>query len=97
MSDPATVHVPVLLQEVLDVLDVRSGETVVDGTLGGGGHARRLSERVGAEGRVIGIDRDPTAIAAISARLPRNIPPKRSYHQKKRARVTGCGGARFFW
>ena len=73
MSKPATKHVPVLLNEVLEVLDVRSGQTVVDGTLGGGGHARSLSERVGPSGRVIGIDRDPLAVDTVSSDLPDNV------------------------
>ena len=75
MTDPATVHVPVLLNEILDLLNLQPGQTVVDGTLGGGGHSRKLSERVGDAGRVIGIDRDPSAIEAISPHLPDNVVP----------------------
>lgn len=58
----ASVHIPVLAAEVMSCLDVRQGMTVVDGTLGGGGHARLLSDAVGPEGLVIAIDRDPSAI-----------------------------------
>jgi len=58
-----TVHTSVLAQEVMDLLDVRPGMRVVDGTLGGGGHARRLATAVGAAGLVVAIDRDPAAIA----------------------------------
>jgi 16S rRNA (cytosine1402-N4)-methyltransferase len=57
-----TVHVPVLATEVMSFLDVRPGMTVVDGTLGGGGHARLLADAVGPAGLVIAIDRDPAAI-----------------------------------
>ena len=57
-----TVHQPVLLDEVIQFLAPQPGATVVDGTLGGGGHTRRLLECVGPSGRVIGIDRDPVAI-----------------------------------
>ena len=46
----------------MSFLDVRPGMRVVDGTLGGGGHARLLAEAVGPEGLVIAIDRDPAAI-----------------------------------
>jgi 16S rRNA (cytosine1402-N4)-methyltransferase len=60
----ATVHVPVLLDEVLAGLDPRPGQVIVDGTLGGGGHALALAKRVAPGGQVIALDRDPAAIAA---------------------------------
>ncbi|MGA2621804.1 MAG: 16S rRNA (cytosine(1402)-N(4))-methyltransferase RsmH [Thermoguttaceae bacterium] len=69
MSEPATVHVPVMLEEVLKWLDPRPGGVVVDGTLGGGGHSRALAERVGPGGMVIAMDRDPAAIAAAEKNL----------------------------
>jgi 16S rRNA (cytosine1402-N4)-methyltransferase len=54
-------HVPVLAAEVIDLTAATNGETVVDCTFGGGGHARLLAERVSPDGLVIGIDRDPAA------------------------------------
>jgi len=54
-------HVPVLAAELIDLLDPQPGMTVVDCTVGGGGHARLVAERIGASGTLIGIDRDPTA------------------------------------
>lgn len=51
-------------KEVLEVLACRSGGTYVDCTVGGGGHARLVLEQIGPQGRLIGIDRDPAAIAA---------------------------------
>ena len=54
-------HVPVLLEEVLAGLAITQGDVIVDGTFGAGGYARALLE-AGA-GRVIGFDRDPSAIA----------------------------------
>jgi 16S rRNA (cytosine1402-N4)-methyltransferase len=54
-------HVPVLAAEVIDLTAAQNGETVVDGTFGGGGHARLLADRVSPDGLVIGIDRDPAA------------------------------------
>src|SRR5262245_15113706 len=60
----ASRHVPVLLSEVLVGLNPQPGSTFVDGTLGGGGHARAIAEKVGVTGQVIALDRDPAAIAA---------------------------------
>lgn len=51
-------HMPVLLNEVITFLDPKEGETVLDVTLGLGGHAMRLLERIGAHGRLIGLDAD---------------------------------------
>ncbi len=56
-------HEPVLPTELVDILDPRPGETFVDATFGGGGHARLIAERLGREGELIAIDRDPTAEA----------------------------------
>jgi 16S rRNA (cytosine1402-N4)-methyltransferase len=68
-----TVHVPVLAAEVIEWLRAAPGMTIVDGTLGGGGHTRLLAERVGDTGRVIAVDRDPTAVAAAEQSL-RGLP-----------------------
>jgi 16S rRNA (cytosine1402-N4)-methyltransferase len=54
-------HVPVLAGELIEVVDPRPGETAVDCTVGGAGHARLLADRIGPAGTLIGIDRDPTA------------------------------------
>jgi 16S rRNA (cytosine1402-N4)-methyltransferase len=65
-------HVPVLAGELIDLLDPRPGETAVDCTFGGGGHARLVAERIGPAGTLIGIDRDPVAearFAELSAEL----------------------------
>ena len=59
---PPTRHVPVLAQEVLHWLDPRPGEVWVDATLGGGGHARLLAERVGPSGRLLALDQDAAAV-----------------------------------
>jgi len=64
-------HVPVLLTEVLELLAPSEGATVIDGTLGAGGHAEALLERVGPGGRLIAIDRDPAAIEIARHRLAR--------------------------
>jgi 16S rRNA (cytosine1402-N4)-methyltransferase len=64
-----TCHESVLSRESLGLLEVRPGTTVVDGTLGGGGHTRLLAEAVGPSGLVIAIDRDPAAIERAAAAL----------------------------
>lgn len=69
MTEPSSVHVPVLLDQVVRWLRPRPGAVLVDGTLGGGGHARALAEAVGGDGLVIGIDRDPDAVDAAVQRL----------------------------
>ena len=58
----ASQHVSVMPRESLSFLALEPGMTVVDGTLGGGGHTRLLAEAVGPSGQVIAIDRDPAAI-----------------------------------
>jgi 16S rRNA (cytosine1402-N4)-methyltransferase len=62
MTTPSTQHVPVLANEVLAALEPTPGKVIVDGTLGGGGHARLLAEAVGPNGHVIAFDRDPGAV-----------------------------------
>lgn len=64
-------HRPVMLEEVVRLLDVGPGSTYIDGTVGGGGHAERLAELAGPRGRVLGIDRDPQALRAAADRLSR--------------------------
>ena len=54
-------HVPVLAEEVRELLDVSPGETVVDGTFGAGGHSSLLAADLAGEGKLIAIDRDPDA------------------------------------
>ena len=66
---PGTVHVPVLLAELLHWLAPQPGQVLVDGTLGGGGHAREFAARVAPGGRVIALDRDPRAVAAAGESL----------------------------
>jgi 16S rRNA (cytosine1402-N4)-methyltransferase len=56
-------HEPVLAEELVDLLDPRPGDTFVDCTFGGGGHARLIAERLGAEGELIAVDRDPSSEA----------------------------------
>lgn len=62
-------HVPVLRDEVLAYLDPQPGQVFVDATVGGGGHARAIAARVVPGGRVVGIDRDPDALAQAARTL----------------------------
>lgn len=71
LTQPDVPHRPVLLQESLELLRPTSGATVVDATLGPGGHTEAILELIGPAGRVIGIDRDPAAIAFAKGRLAR--------------------------
>lgn len=63
------VHTSVLLEETLAFLEPRPGSLIVDGTLGFGGHAARILEKLGPEGRLIGFDRDPEALEIARAKL----------------------------
>ena len=62
-------HKPVLLDEVLDVLELIPGRTYCDATLGDGGHSKALLENLSGEGNVVGIDRDAQAIERAQQRL----------------------------
>jgi 16S rRNA (cytosine1402-N4)-methyltransferase len=62
-------HVPVLLDESLQYLNVRPGGVIVDATLGLAGHSSAIARRLGAKGRLICFDRDPEAMAKAKARL----------------------------
>ncbi len=62
-------HVPVLLKEAIDFLDVRRGGTYIDATVGLGGHSYEIAKRLGAPGHLIGLDKDPAALAIAQAKL----------------------------
>ncbi len=57
------VHVPVMMAEVLETLQLKSGDCVVDGTLGMGGHALEILKKIGPQGSFIGIDRDEESLS----------------------------------
>ncbi len=66
MKSEGIYHVPVLLAEVLDALNIQPGGTYVDATLGGGGHSSEILKRLNEQGRLIAFDQDKDAA--------RNIP-----------------------
>jgi 16S rRNA (cytosine1402-N4)-methyltransferase len=69
MTLPAPVHTPVLLNETLDLLDVREGGVYIDCTTGLGGHSFAIAERMGETGRLLCLDQDREALEFARARL----------------------------
>lgn len=69
MSEPT--HIPVLLEETLQYLNVRPGGVIVDATLGLGGHSSEIAKRLGGAGKLICFDRDPEAMEQAKARFER--------------------------
>jgi len=68
-TDFGGYHAPVLLTETLDLLHPQPGETMLDATLGGGGHSLEIAQRLSPGGTLIGLDRDPEALQVARARL----------------------------
>src|SRR5215831_4846316 len=66
---PVGTHLPVLLAAVLELLDPKPGEVMVDATLGFGGHARELLKRLLPGGRLIGLDQDALELEKTRARM----------------------------
>ncbi len=62
-------HLPVLLEESIEGLDIKPNGIYVDCTVGGAGHATEIAKRLGSGGLLIGLDRDPDAVKAASERL----------------------------
>lgn len=60
------MHVPVLLHEVVETLNPKAGAFIIDGTVGGGGHARALLKRLEPGGLLLGVDRDAVAVNNLS-------------------------------
>lgn len=68
-SARAAVHVPVLMREVLQYLELQPGQIVVDGTVGAGGHSSQIVSRIGPAGKLIGFDRDPYMLSLAEKKL----------------------------
>ena len=62
-------HIPIMLSECIDGLNIKSNGVYVDGTIGGGGHSIEIGKRLSSNGTLIGIDKDLTAIETCKARL----------------------------
>ncbi|MBX3421066.1 MAG: 16S rRNA (cytosine(1402)-N(4))-methyltransferase RsmH [Pirellulaceae bacterium] len=77
-----TQHVPVLPEEIVALGQPAEGETWVDGTGGGGGHAQLLLNRIGSRGRLLILDRDPAATERLQCLFPLPTQVRQaSYHQ----------------
>ena len=90
-------HISVLLEESVELLEVKPDGTYVDGTLGGGGHASLVCSKLGEGATFVGIDRDMTAINAASKRLEKfgnlvNIVHSNFADVKKVLKDLGIGG-----
>jgi 16S rRNA (cytosine1402-N4)-methyltransferase len=66
---PSPRHIPVLAAEVLHWLDPQPGQTIVDCTVGGGGHSQLIAEKIQPGGRLIGVDQDPAMLDLARPRL----------------------------
>ena len=66
-------HIPVLLNEVVEIINPKPGENLIDGTIGGGGHAEAILEKTSPDGKLLGIDLDDEAIIASKRRLEKYL------------------------
>ena len=64
-----TIHKTVLLQETIEYLNLKQGMVVIDATLGGGGHAEKVLEKVGKDGKLIAFDQDFDAISRFEKKI----------------------------
>ncbi|MBU1092264.1 16S rRNA (cytosine(1402)-N(4))-methyltransferase RsmH [Patescibacteria group bacterium] len=67
-----SLHIPVLVDEVTNLLDLQPGEVVIDATVGDGGHANKILEHINPGGFLLGIDRDPEAVTFTYEKLSIN-------------------------
>ena len=65
-------HIPVLLKEIIENLDIKKSDVVLDGTINGGGHSEVFCKKIGKEGTLIGIDSDSDALERANTRLSKN-------------------------
>ena len=69
MENEPVGHTPVLPRQVLELLPIEGGQTIVDATIGLGGHASLFAARLGAQGTLVGLDVDPLNLEAARRRL----------------------------
>ena len=68
-STPAGMHIPIMVNEILEVLDIKPGERGFDATLGYGGHTEKMLEKLCGEGHIYGCDVDPIESAKTLERI----------------------------
>ena len=68
-SSGFSMHIPVLLKETIELLNLRPGDAVIDGTVGLGGHAKVILEKTSPNGQLLALDRDPCQIEAARKNL----------------------------
>ena len=66
------MHKPVLLNEVIDILNPQPGDNFIDCNLGFAGHTKALLEKTGPDGKVLGIEADQKAIAQLKSEIAQN-------------------------
>lgn len=81
MMDQEIAHIPVMAQEVMASLNPHPGQVIVDCTIGMGGHAAGIAEKIGAKGLLIGIDRDLSSLDMARERL-KEYPVKANFIQR---------------
>ncbi len=95
-TDSSFNHITVLLDEAIEALAVRADGCYIDGTFGRGGHSRLLLEQLGTDGRLLGFDKDPLAIAtgqALAAEDGRFVIVQRSFAEMaSQAQQLGLSG-----
>jgi 16S rRNA (cytosine1402-N4)-methyltransferase len=69
VADKLKFHIPAMLNEVIECLDLKPGQVIVDATVGTGGHSKAIIECIMPGGRLIGIDRDEESLKVASERL----------------------------
>lgn len=86
MSSERTVHLPVMVHEVLQQLELTAGLTIVDGTIGAGGHSQEILKQMDPTCRLIGLDRDPDMLARAAQVVtgPRVVLRQASYSELDR-------------
>jgi 16S rRNA (cytosine1402-N4)-methyltransferase len=91
-DEPATLayHLPVMLQESVDALNIRPAGVYVDCTFGGGGHSREILSRLGPEGKLIVFDRDADAAANLIDDPRLHFVPHSFAHLYRFLRYIGC-------
>ena len=80
-TEPTSIHIPVMVSEVLSYLNVHPNGSYLDGTVGLGGHAKYILSHLNPDGRLIGVDRDAKALDICKQNLLAFANPINLYHK----------------